>query len=195
MAALYSSGKAEFLSEEFAAFHISGGTTELVRVRPSDSGFETELLGGTSDLNAGQVIDRIGVHMGLSFPAGPEMERLALENTKKIPKKKVSFNALRINLSGLENLAVKLYKDTEDKSLVAAFVFDYIGRAIASLCTAYEEKYGKSRFVCAGGVMCNSIIKRMLAEGFDVYFAEPLMSADNAVGCAALTLRAHLAGK
>ena len=195
MAALYSSGKTELLSEEFAAFHISGGTTELVRVKPSEGGFETELLGGTSDLNAGQVIDRIGVYMGLSFPAGPEVERLALENKKKIPKKKISSDALRINLSGLENLAVKLYKDTEDKSLTAAFVFDYIGRAIASLCAEYEERYGKTKFVCAGGVMCNSIIKRMLAEGFEVYFAEPLMSADNAVGCAALTLRAYLAGK
>ncbi len=195
MAALYSSGKTDLLGEEFAAFHISGGTTELVRVRPSESGFETELLGGTGDLNAGQVIDRIGVYMGLRFPAGPEMERLALENTKKVPKKKISGDALRINLSGLENMAVKLYQDTEDRSLVAAFVFDYIGRAISSLCTGYEEKYGKSRFVCAGGVMCNSIIKGMLAEGFEVYFAEPLMSADNAVGCAALTLRAYLAGK
>lgn len=191
MAAVYSSGAEHLLKEQFAAFHISGGTTELVRVNPFDNGFSTELLGGTFDLNAGQVIDRIGVYMGFPFPAGASMERAALENCKAIPKKKISVKDMRINLSGLENMALKLYSDTNDPSLTAAFVFDYVGRALSSLLDNFESAYGKSSIVCAGGVMCNSIIKKMLSLDHSVYFAEPQMSSDNAVGVAALTIRAY----
>ncbi len=189
MAAVYSSKNDDLLDGSFAAFHISGGTTELVRVTPMSDGFNAELLGGTADLNAGQVIDRIGVYMGLKFPCGPELELLAKQNVKAIPKKKISRKALEINLSGLENMAINLYSETKDASLTAAFVFDYIGRAICSLIDAYEEIYGKTRFVCAGGVMCNGLIRKMLSAKYDVCFAEPEMSSDNAVGISALALR------
>ena len=190
MAAVYSSRENEVLLGDFGAFHISGGTTELVRVKPCENGFETELIGGSADLNAGQVIDRIGVYLGLQFPAGPELEKLALQNTKKIPRKKISSKGMTVNLSGLENMAIKLYEETQDASLTAAFVFDYIGRAISTMIDAYEEIYGKGKIVCAGGVMCNGIIKKMLSSKYDVCFAEPSMSADNAVGVAVLTLKA-----
>ncbi len=191
MAALYSSDREELLSGEFAAFHISGGTTEMLRVKPLSDGFETELLGGTLDLNAGQVIDRVGVYMGLSFPAGAELEKLALTNTKKIPKFKISKNGMSVNLSGVENLATKLYDQTADKPLVSAFVLEYIAAAITAMSEAYEDIYGKTHFVYAGGVMCNSLIKERLLKKFDASFAEPAMSADNAVGVAALTLRRY----
>ena len=195
MAAIYSSGSYDLLEGSFGAFHISGGTTELVRVIPTEDGFETELIGGTNDLNAGQVIDRIGVYLGMRFPAGAELEVAAIQNIDKIPRKKVSENGMTVNLSGLENMAIKLYKDTDNIPLTAAFVFDYIGRAICSMLDAYTERYGNSKVVCAGGVMCNRIIKDMLSARYDVCFAEPSMSADNAVGIAALTLRAYKSEK
>lgn len=191
MASIYSSGAYDLLSGDFAAFHISGGTTELLRVRAEKIGFKTELVGGTLDLNAGQIIDRVGVYMGLRFPAGPELERLALTNDKKLPRKKISINKMSVNLSGLENMAIKLYDETLDKALTAAFVLDYIERAIVAMSEAYEEEYGESAFVYAGGVMSNSIIKKSLSEKFRAYFAEPSMSADNAVGICALILGAY----
>ena len=90
MAAVMSSGAGHMLTRSFAAFHVSGGTTELVRVSPSESGFDADVVGGTLDLNAGQLIDRIGVLMGLDFPCGRSLELLALENKKRVPKKKIS---------------------------------------------------------------------------------------------------------
>lgn len=191
MAAIYSSKEEGLLGGDFGAFHISGGTTELVRVTSDGLGFNARLIGGTADLNAGQVIDRIGVYMGMRFPAGPALEAEALKNEKKIPKKKVSSNGATVNLSGLENMAIKLYSETADSALTAAFVFDYIGRAISTMIDAYRDMYGDGKIVCAGGVMCNSIIKNMLSPKYDVCFAEPSMSADNAVGIAALALRAY----
>ena len=195
MAALHGSGNEEMLSDEFVAFHISGGTTEMLKVKGNGKAFDAQLIGGTADLNAGQIVDRIGVYMGLSFPAGREMEELALKNKKKIPKCKPKIKGYKFNLSGLENLATKLYEEERDASLTAAFVFDYIAAALVLVCEAYESENGKTRFVFAGGVMSNSIIKRRLAERFDAIFAEPALSSDNAVGIAALTRRSYVTEK
>lgn len=192
MAAIYSSGRYDIMDSTFGAFHVSGGTTELVRASFADNEFRTEIVGGTSDLNAGQVIDRIGVYLGLQFPAGAALEKLALENDKKLPRKRISASSTYVNLSGLENLSIKLYGETGDKSLVAAFVFDYIGRSIIEMISAYEARYGSSNFVFAGGVMCNSIIKRMINQGRNDAFAEPALSADNAVGIAVLAMRKYM---
>lgn len=194
MSAVYSSKNFDILNNPFAAFHISGGTTELIRVEKYDkrTGFTSSVVGGTKDLNAGQVIDRVGVLMGLPFPAGAHMEKLALANDEKIPKRKISCENREVNLSGLENIASDMYKKHGDKALVSAFVFDYVGRAIIEMADAYISDFGSTRFVFGGGVMSNSIIKGMLAERYDCSFAEPAMSSDNAVGIAYLARNAYL---
>ena len=192
MAAIYSSGAYSLLGGEFGAFHISGGTTELLNVKWADSGFDTTLVGGTKDLNAGQIVDRIGVHLGMPFPAGPHLEISALEYEGKIPSRKVSVDGTYANLSGLENMAKKLYESGGDVSQTAAFVFDYLGNSIVRMCQNYIEVYGDMPFVFAGGVMCNSIIRHKIQRYLNAYFAEPSMSADNAVGIAALVLDKYL---
>ena len=84
-AALYSSKKTELVGQKFLAFHVSGGTTESVIVQPHEENiFQVELVGKTLDLNAGQLIDRIGVMLGLKFPCGHELEQLALKSNAKI---------------------------------------------------------------------------------------------------------------
>lgn len=193
MAALYSSG-APLLERPFAAYHVSGGTTELVTAKYKKGGFDVELIGGTRDLNAGQAIDRAGVMMGLSFPCGRELEALAKENEKKIPKPHVSVDGTYCNLSGLENHAAKIFKETEDKRLVAAFVFDFIARTLLKMTENLYETYGDVPVLFAGGVMSNSIIKEKLSGKFDAYFAAPEFSSDNAAGVALLT-RLEYTGK
>ena len=192
MAALYSAGRMDLLDTDFAAFHVSGGTTEMLRVRRDGYGFSAQLVGGTKDLNAGQVIDRIGVMMGLAFPAGPHLERLALENREKLPKRKVAIDGTYVNLSGLENMAAAYLREGRSLSFVSAFVLDAIGRALIALSDAYVASYGDTEFLYAGGVMSNSILKRMLAVGRRASFAEPALSADNAVGIANLARLRYL---
>ena len=193
MAALHSSGfDYNNCTGDFLAFHVSGGTTELVRVKNAPDEFEVELLGGTADLNAGQIIDRVGVHLGLPFPSGAHLESYALENTRKIQKKKISRKGLILNLSGLENIAKKIYSETEDKTYVGAFVFDYIARALLELKNEAFAFYGKMPVVFAGGVMSNSIIKNALSSDTDVHFANREVSSDNAVGTALLARKKFL---
>ena len=78
-AALYSAEKLELLEQPFLAFHVSGGTTEALLVKPDREEIcKTQVVAGTLDLNAGQAIDRTGVMLGLSFPCGKDLEQLAL---------------------------------------------------------------------------------------------------------------------
>ena len=194
-AALYSSGREDLIGESFSALHASGGTTELLRVIPDNCGFKTEIVGGTLDLNAGQVVDRVGVLLGTPFPAGPHLEALALEFSGKQKRRPISSKGMHLNLSGVENMAAKLYKEVDDKGHVAMFVFDYLGRAIVKITKELYDTYGKSTLVAAGGVMCNSIIKGIMSRELDVVFAEPRLSSDNAVGVGLLALDAYKASQ
>ncbi len=194
MAAAYSCGRTDIIKSQFAAFHVSGGTTELLKVSLNESniGFDAELIGKTLDLNAGQVIDRIGVTLGLKFPCGGELEKLACAYQGKILKRKPSVKGFNISLSGLENMAKKLYAETNDVCATAAFVFEYVADAIIAMTDAYIEEYGNMPILYAGGVMRNTMIRKKLSQKFDAYFAEPDMSSDNAVGIAELARLAYI---
>lgn len=198
MAALYSAsteGGADMyklLSAPFAAFHVSGGTTEILYVDPRGDNFSITKIGGTTDLNAGQAVDRVGVMMGLKFPCGPEMERLAKENALKIPSCKTSVSGLECCLSGLENLAASHYKKTNNAEATSAYVFNYVLGTLDKMTENLRDKYPDIPIIYAGGVMSNGIIKSGLSHRKDVYFASPAFSADNAAGIALLCRRRHL---
>lgn len=194
MAAAYSGGATdEVLRSSFMAFHVSGGTTEVLLVSPDGCDFECKLIGGTKDINAGQAIDRVGVAMGLGFPCGADMERLALENSKKLPKPAVCVSDGYCNLSGLENKAVKLYESTDDKCYTSAYVLDFVGATLERLTDDAISKYGDHPIVYSGGVMSCSILQKRLKKD-NRYFAEPKFSADNAAGAALLCRRHYLNG-
>lgn len=193
MAALYSAGALRLLEcPVFAAFHVSGGTTEILIVKPQNNSLSVELVGGTADLNGGQAIDRIGVAMGLHFPCGREMERLAMTNTEKLQRPKISVKGLECNISGIENKALALYRESGDKALTSAVVFDFIGRTLSVLTDNLITKYGDIPVIYAGGVMSNSIIKDMLMSRKNTYFAKPEFSSDNAAGTALLCRKKYL---
>lgn len=195
MAAIYSSANYKLLGEKFAALHVSGGTTEMLQVSYDGTAFSSRLVGATADLNAGQVIDRVGVMLGLPFPSGRHVEALALRNVKPLPKIRPSVKDFKINFSGVENLARKLYEKTGDACLVARYVLEYVESSIAALCSAYVEKNGNAEFLFAGGVMSNSIIRASLESKFNASFAAPEFSSDNAVGIAELARRVYISEK
>ncbi len=187
MAALYGAGALSLLDHPFGAFHVSGGTTELVRAVYTADGFQAEIVGGSRDLHAGQVIDRIGVMLGMRFPAGAELEKHAEQYSGKLQHRKPAAEGCYVHLSGLENMAQKMFADTKDISLTAAFVFDYIGASLEHMSRAYLETYGDMPLVYAGGVMSSHLLQNRLSKQFRGYFAPPALSADNAVGTAVLT--------
>ena len=145
---------------EFLALHLSGGTTEVLRVRP---GLKIELLGGSNDLHAGQLVDRVGVRMGLSFPAGPALEALARRGTAKgaFP---LSHREGEVSFSGAEAQAMRMLEAGVAKEDVAAEVYSYLARAVAWLI---EWAYGKTRLGAAlisGGVASSAPSARASAR-------------------------------
>lgn len=190
-AALLSSEREDLFDTPFAAFHVSGGTTELVCVKGfSPDGFSVELLGGTADLNAGQVIDRVGVMLGLRFPCGPLLETLA-EKAECVPRPRVSVKGFRANLSGVENQAKKMLSDGVAPAVIAAYVLDFVAETLAALSGELRNTHGPIPIVYAGGVMCNKRIRARLSSFRDTAFAEPAFSADNAAGIALLCKKRH----
>lgn len=187
-AAMYAAEWDALRYTEFGAFHISGGTTEMLYVKGHADGFTAEIIGGTRDLNAGQLIDRIGVMLGLSFPCGPALERLAMTNTQPVPHRRVKTEAGYIHLSGLENISRKLYEESKDAALVAAFVLQYLADAVVAMSRDLRAMRGEDTpILYAGGVMSNSLIREAVtAKLRNVRFATPAFSADNAAGIALL---------
>lgn len=193
MAALYSSGRLDLLeAERFLAFHVSGGTTEALLVHPRGDMFDVELVGGTADINAGQLIDRVGVAMGLSFPCGRELEALAGELCKTPHRHAVCVRDGVCSLSGAENIALKIYSESGDKRATAAFVFDFIGRSLEKMCGDIIAKHGNMPVVFAGGVMSNRLMRVRLSAKLDAYFSAPEFSADNAAGTALLCKKKYM---
>lgn len=189
-AALYSSGKLDLIGEKFVAFHFSGGTTEAVLVTPDENTvFKCEIISSSLDLKAGQAIDRCGVMLGLDFPAGPALERLALESDKIYKIKSVLKNG-NPSLSGVENKFLKMFADKESACDIARFVIEYVASVALAMTEYITDKYGELPIIYAGGVMSNGIIKSRL-NGDNRYFAEPQFSADNASGVAILAALKH----
>ena len=182
----------------FLAFHVSGGTTDLLHVTPQDNRYEIAMLGTSLDLHAGQVIDRVGVMLGLSFPCGPALETLARAFDGKIPSPKICVRGCDCNLSGVENLAEKLHREGADDREVAAFVFAFLEKTLTKMTENALAAYPCHPVLYAGGVMSNMLMRASLADfcrtnGSRAYFAAPAFSADNAVGTSLLACRAYLA--
>ena len=194
MAALYSAGAMHLVGDgecaPFVAFHVSGGTTDVLLIRPRKDGFDIEPLGTSQDLHAGQAVDRVGVHLGLDFPCGPALERLAQECRQSVPKPRVCVKGLCCHLSGLENLALSLYQKTNDAALTAAYTLDFIGATLIGVCDEIRRRYPDAPIVFSGGVMSNARIRGMIEKKYSAFFAEPQFSSDNAAGIALLCKKA-----
>lgn len=178
-AAIVSTGNEELFEREFLAWHLSGGTTELLHVKPN---LEVSKIGGTSDISAGQLIDRCGVMLGLKFPAGRELDAMAIENDIY----KVKLNGTYFSLSGMENKA-KDWKYSENE--LAGFVLGSVADVILRATRNAQKELGKLPVLVSGGVAGSRIIR---AKMKDAIFCEPRFSSDNAYGIAAL---AYLKGK
>ncbi|MEE1263645.1 peptidase M22 [Ruminococcus sp.] len=187
-AALYSSKRDDLFDREFLAFHVSGGTTEAVIAKGDGFGFSVEPAAKTLDLNAGQAVDRVGLMLGLRFPCGMELERLAAQNAGKI-KVRPTLKGCDCCLSGVENRCQKLIKEGRNREYVAAFCIEYIRVTLAAMTDAVFETHGVMPVVYAGGVMSNKMIKNSFEEKYNAVFAEPVFSSDNAAGIAYLCFR------
>lgn len=184
LAGLYSIDRLDLISEPFIAFHISGGTTEALLVEPDKNEIVTaRIIAQSSDLKAGQAVDRAGVMMGLTFPCGKELDKLSLLSEKEF-KIRPSMNGLDCSLSGVENKAKKMFENGESKEDISKYILTYISNSIDEMTQRIIDNYGNLPIMFVGGVMSNTLIRKQITKKYNAYFAKPDLSCDNACGIA-----------
>lgn len=182
LAGIVSCGEFKLLENPFLAFHVSGGTTDCLLCIPNkDSLLDISMVASSLDLKGGQAIDRVGVSLGLDFPCGMALEKLALQSNRTFKIRPTLKNG-NCCLSGLENLCQKMLLQGESYSDIALFCLEYIYQSVRGMTIHALDTFGDMPILYVGGVMSNSIIKRKISTEFKSYFAEPKLSCDNAVG-------------
>ncbi|AOY77068.1 O-sialoglycoprotein endopeptidase [Clostridium formicaceticum] len=181
----------------FLALHLSGGTTELLKIIPQKVGYEIELLGGTSDISAGQFIDRIGVKLNLPFPSGAHLEALLSEGEKIDMNIPIAVKGTTLSFSGPETFLQRRLDENFSSSQIAFSIFQCIAKSLLKLIKNAFKKYPYQQLLIVGGVASNQVIKNFLEDQLQkekvaVYFGRPKYCSDNAVGIGALGLESYL---
>ena len=186
-ASLWSAGCLELMDEPHLAWHLSGGTTELLLVEPEGKNVKCTRIGGTTDISAGQLIDRTGVLLGLPFPAGKHLDALSSQAAGK-ERFKVKCPGLEFSLSGVQNKVQQFHAANSDPAETAAYA---LRSAISAVYQATEhaiKEYPGLRVVFSGGVASNSMLRALTAP-LKPIFSQPQYSTDNAMGVAVLAHR------
>jgi N6-L-threonylcarbamoyladenine synthase len=176
--------------EQFLLFHLSGGTTECLLCRRTKEGYEEQIVGGTKDISIGQLLDRTGVQLGYSFPAGKYLDRIACEKEVSTLPTKVRITDGYFNLSGMET-QVRKYVEKEGDTVVPG-VFRRIEALLHETAIFLSDKYHVSTVIMAGGVSASETLRRYSnswnpkRDQCRIYFGNPILSGDNAVGISLL---------
>ncbi len=195
MSGLYSLGG--FKTKHFLVVHLSGGTTELLDVRVHNHGFDIDMIGSSLDLHAGQFVDRIGVSLGLPFPSGPHLEELA-NNELESYDIKYYVKDLNISFSGPEtHIQRQIVKGLDSRKIARGVYISLIKTLGKWLINAVKKGYPRD-VLLVGGVSSSRIIREGLRadseiknEGLSLYFADPQLSKDNALGTALIGLNIY----
>lgn len=182
MAGIMSSGDMSLLDKRFCCLHLSGGTSEILDCKFQNGTFSAKIIGGTLDISLGQLIDRVGVKLGMKFPCGAELDELSKKAESHI-KLKTSVKDGYMNLSGMETKLLSL-AETEKKEVIAKTTLDFVARSVLDALSRFEFK----DILFVGGVSANSYLRTFLKENIqaNLHFASCELSSDNAVGIAEL---------
>ncbi len=187
-ASLCASKHLELMDEPHLAWHLSGGTTELLYVTPEGVSVHAERIGGTTDISAGQLIDRTGQLLGLPFPAGKQLDALSREAKDK-QLFRVKVKDLYFSLSGVQNKVQEYYRASDSPVETAGYALRcLIGGIVETTKNALKE-YPSCKVVFAGGVASNQLLRSKCAA-LPAIFCELQYSTDNALGAAVLAWRA-----
>ncbi len=185
-ACLWSAGRLDLMDRPHLAWHLSGGTTELLLVEPEGKNVRCTRIGGTTDISAGQLIDRAGVMLGLPFPAGKHLDVLSGESDSR-EVFKVKCPGLEFSLSGVQN-KVEQFAASHSPADTARFALLCMATAVGQATKNALKAYPGLEVVFSGGVASNRLLRQEMA-GFTPVFSEPQYSTDNAMGVAVLAHR------
>lgn len=185
-AALYAAGDKTLFERETLVFHVSGGTTDLLLCRGAQSIIP---LGTSSDLYAGQAVDRLGVKLGFAFPAGVYVSEQAALCEERI-KPKVSVRGTACSLSGLENQCAKLLEQGKTAPYVCKYCLLCVAETLLRMAQNALQEHPGLPVVFAGGVMSSDLIRSYITARLpDARFVPAKFASDNAIGIAVLAAK------
>ncbi len=178
--------------DNFLAFHLSGGTTEILLVNNKEKKLKIDIIGGSLDISVGQLIDRIGVELGYRFPCGKKLDEIS-KNSPIIPLKyPIKTKGTWANFSGMENFFINLIQHEKySEEQIIKTMFYTIGLMLEKLILGTCIKTNINTIALIGGVASNSIIREYLLgnlkkEGINVFLTNNKLCTDNGVGVAYL---------
>ena len=186
-ASLWSAGRLDLMDVPHLAWHLSGGTTELLLVEPDGKNVRCTKIGGTTDISAGQLIDRTGQMLSLPFPSGKHIDALS-QNAVGKDLFKVKCNGMEFSLSGVQNKVQQYFAACNDPAETAAYALRCVAHAVFQTTKNALEQHPGLPVVFSGGVASNSMLRQVL-KPLDPIFSEPQYSTDNAMGVAVLAYR------
>ena len=172
----------ELMDQPHLAWHLSGGTTELLLVEPEGKNVSCTKIGGTTDISAGQLIDRTGQLLELPFPSGKHLDALSQEavltDVFRVKCQDSSFS-----LSGVQNKVQQFHSCHPEPAETAAYALRCVAGAVFTATQQALKTYPGLPVVFSGGVASNSMLRQKLAP-LDPVFSQPQYSTDNAMGVA-----------
>ena len=186
-ASLWSAGHLELMDEPHLAWHLSGGTTELLLVEPEGKLVKCTKIGGTTDISAGQLIDRTGQLLGLPFPSGKRLDALSREAAGK-DFFRIKCKDMTFSFSGMQNKVQQYFDANGDPAETAAYALRCVAYGVFHATQQALKAYPGLPVVFSGGVASNTLLRQVL-EPLNPIFAQPQYSTDNAMGVAVLASR------
>ena len=187
------------LKPPFLALIISGGHTHLVHIKGYN---EFEILGKTRDDAVGEAFDKVARVMGLGYPGGPKVDKLAKEGKPNIRLPKTHFDNLDFSFSGLKTAVINLHHKDPDinKADLAASFEDVVSDVLVENTIKASRQTGIKKIVLAGGVSANIFIREKFEqmqakENVQVYYPERILCTDNAAMIASAGYYNFMAGK
>ena len=186
------------LEPPFACLVVSGGHTHLVRVK--DYG-EYEILGRTRDDAAGEAFDKVARAIGLGYPGGPKIEKLAKEGNPDaiaFPRAHIADSQYDFSFSGVKSAVLnyingcEMRKEEYNCADIAASFQKAVTDVLTENAMRAGEEFGMDKFAIAGGVASNGTLRNAMKEacenkGVKFYHPAPIYCTDNAamIGVAA----------
>ena len=177
----------DLMDQPHLAWHLSGGTTELLLVEPEGKNVRCTKIGGTTDISAGQLIDRTGQLLELPFPSGKHLDALSAQARGR-EVFKVKCPGLEFSLSGVQNKVQQFHEKNGDTAETAAYALRCVANAVYQASKNALAVYPGLEIVFSGGVASNSMLREVL-KPLNPVFAQPQFSTDNAMGVAILASR------
>ena len=171
------------LTPPFLCLIISGGHTHLVHIKDYQS---FEILGRTRDDAIGEAFDKVARVIGLGYPGGPKVDKLAKEGDPVIELPKTHIEGLDFSFSGIKTAIINLHhKNPEiNKANLCASFEKYVTDILINNTLKAAEQIGTNKIALAGGVSANSYIRQNFVElekqGYEIYYPDSILCTDNA---------------